>query len=575
MASGAYLPNRWAAKQSILSYVNAICLGRGRLSIMRKRCSLASLALLLAFCSCSQTEQAEEYASGRRGMIARHGDSVAPDSSADGQASEATPAQAPTLQNPGVVTGQKGQRFNPTRRWRQSTAAYGVRQFDSPVGIRRTVAPDALASGTDSTTVQLTGFGEAPQIFQVQTSQDTLLHGAEGTTLWLPANSFVQNDIAVRASVVEVQLREFYTLADILMQQLSTTANMALLETGGMVQLTATANGRPCALKQSAGVEVSFPAPNPQSGMELFYGINKPGHGLDWKPASARRQVQPQDFRAPAYPRGNGGMRRWLRDRVAYTAALAQRLNKTRRPRQLRRLLRRVGRDEQATVVAVVEADFELDAQGRLADVRIIRTSPNDSLPSGAVARAFKKMPRWRPATNGFSQTIRSQMHVQVLFTANRRVLVQYLDWDSNATHRMWAEDQAVLTGRNGQLPGRMETAMYAFPITKLGWINCDRFYNSPDPLITFVAAPNPAASVSLVFKAIRSIMLGHNDLKGNIRFGNVPRGAAATIVAIRQDKTQIFLAVRPVTIGRKTEPALVFHPVTPDELKAEIALLE
>lgn len=450
-------------------------------------------------------------------------------------------------------------------------------QADGEIDTALLITSAAVPPNPDSLTALSVGLMKPVQVFRVQTGQDTLLRGLEGTTVWIPANALVQDKKVLNSRVVEVRLREFYTLADILLQQLSTTSGSALLETGGMVQLTATANGRPCVLKRGAGVEVGFPTNQPKEGMELFNGVSVPGRGLDWKPAVARRswQLRPRAFRAPAYPRGNGGMRRWLRNKVVYTAAMAQHLNEMRRTRRLRRLLRHIGRNERATIVAIVEADFELDAQGQLAKVRITNAEQNDSLLSKTVVQALQKMPRWRPATNGRNQTIRSQMHVQVLFTANRRVMVEYLKWDAIATHRMCNYDQMTVAARNSQPMGGMETAMYAFPVNQLGWMNCDRFINSPGPLIRFVVASSPKAYVSLVFKSIRGIMLGHSDTGSNTLFEHVPRGAAATLVAIRQDGNQTYLATRAVTIGRKTEPGLAFHPVTTAELKDEIAQLE
>ena len=416
------------------------------------------------------------------------------------------------------------------------------------------------------------------QIFRINPDRDTLLVGAAGTAVWVPAQVFAQNGQPLAGVEVQVRLREFYTLTDIVLQRLSTTAGPALLETAGMVQLMATANGQACTLKRGSSLAVSFPTRQVQENMQLFYGVNRPGRSLDWRPAASagERAARERAWRRPMPARGYGGMRGYLQRQVAFTAATAGRLAAQHQPRQVRRWLRHLHRGERRPLVGAVVAAFELSASGQLTDVRLINTT--DAELATAVQQALRGSPRWRPATTSRGLAVRSQLQVEVLFTADQRVLVEHLRWDEGTTKRSYASSltkRQPLTDAQLHTATAQEVAAYVFQTANLGWLNCDQFLLFTGRLIRQrVAAGSAPAEVSLVLKARRSIM-GSSTSSGHIRFERVPEGEAATLVAIRRDPNGFFLAIRDIIIGQQEEPPLAFKPLTANELKAAVDQLE
>jgi len=428
-----------------------------------------------------------------------------------------------------------------------------------------------------------TAYTKPAQVFRIRADQDTLLVGLEGTTVWVPAQVFEQNHLLVGSAEVEVHLREYYTLADMLLQRLSTTAGPVPLETAGMVQLTATAHGQPCTLRQGSSLEVSFPTRQVQENMQLFQGAYKPGHLLDWQPAphQGARTTQERPWRRPLYSRGYGGMREQLRRQVVFTAAMAERCAAQRHSRSMRRWLRHF--DQQVSPVGAVVSTFVLSASGQLTEVRSLTASAPE-LTASVLQALHGSTARWRPALTGQGLAVRSQLTVEVLFTADQRVLVKRLWWNETVTRQLYRADQLKRdTVAARQLQGAalevadylFQTTGYTFQCARLGWLNCDQFINFVSPLIRQrVASASAQTDVSLVLKARRTVLRGGLE-EGCVHFERVPQGEAATLVAIRRDQKQLYLALRDMVISHQLEPALEFRPVTERELKAAIAQLE
>jgi hypothetical protein len=524
---------------------------------------LLGLGLLIGLISCSQKAASE------RAMATVAAGSVA------------VPAKATTL----VLASQGG----PPKKLPVLVGPRHLRQQAAPLiwaAVPQTISDSsgqqlaaASAEAVGGPTLLDTAIAKASQVFRIQAGHDTLLIGEAGTTVWVPAQAFEQQRMPVLSGEVEVQLREFYALSDMLLQGLATTAGPATLETAGMVHLAATANGQVCTLRRGSSLEVGFPTKTLQPDMQLFSGINKPGHTPDWRPVAQPwgRAMRERPWQRPLYPHGYGGMRAYLRRQMLFSAATAQRLEAQHRPRQVRRWLRYLGREQHTPLLGAVVATLELNASGQLTNVWLL--SATDEELATEARRALQKLTtRWRPAATDQGQAVRSELTVDILFTADQRVLVEHLRWDERATRDMYRADQTrrqpptTAQLRDATVP---EAAAYVFRATTLGWLNCDRFLLFSGPLIRQqIALAGPPAAVSLVLKTRRSIVQGE-ERAGKVCFERVPKGEAATLVAIRRNQGQLYLAMSDIVIGQQAAPSLHFQLMTANELKAAVARLE
>ncbi|MBF9143476.1 hypothetical protein [Hymenobacter properus] len=309
------------------------------------------------------------------------------------------------------------------------------------------------------------------QVFRIRPDRDTVLYGSEGTVMRVPAGTFVQGNTrqgTAPEGLVEIKLREFYSMADILLERLSTMAGPRLLETGGMVQLSATtADGRECKLKPGSAFELGFPATRPIDGMQLYNGQSTATRGLNWKLAPqheatkpAKRWISWQYWKKPRFKGGYAVTRHRLSKAIDYDAATAMRLNGYQAPGQLRREMRR--NHKRVPVVGRVNASFELSETGQLNDVYFRSAGPADSALQAAVVQALRRL-KATPASHGVRnnrRATRSLMKVDVRFTADRRVLVDHLRWDQATTISLFrADEERRATGKGRLTDAQLQAA--------------------------------------------------------------------------------------------------------------------
>jgi hypothetical protein len=110
------------------------------------------------------------------------------------------------------------------------------------------------------------------QEWKVSPFSDTVIQGKYGTQLRIPASAFCFADGSKVTTPVEVSLREAVKPEDIVLAGLTTLHNGRVLESGGMIEVTARSNDRELKLNRNAAVDVEIPAAAKQAGMSVFEG---------------------------------------------------------------------------------------------------------------------------------------------------------------------------------------------------------------------------------------------------------------------------------------------------------------
>ena len=104
---------------------------------------------------------------------------------------------------------------------------------------------------------------KTPQVFVINTTRDTILTCFEGTQISIKASSFIEEATGKGPTgPVSFSVEEYYKISDMLRANLSTSSNGKLLETGGMLNLGATANGQKLKLKKEAPIEILLAGSN-------------------------------------------------------------------------------------------------------------------------------------------------------------------------------------------------------------------------------------------------------------------------------------------------------------------------
>lgn len=365
--------------------------------------------------------------------------------------------------------------------------------------------------------------------FIINNSRDTLLHSPEGSSFLVPANSFPGKGEII------ITLREFNTLEDMLGEKLTTTSNGIAIETGGMIHLRATRDGKDVALQRNKSIRWYIPRRDDMDQMQVFYDSQVKGEDvagfINWMPAnsffsasSTTILYQAIDFRD--FPK--------ITEYAARTRGIYYiGPNSVFSRRQVRdTMLARYPKYHKVTIRQI---------KSRRRHNRWLRNKSELTLGDTILIRRDQ-------AVNFRLPIIDTIAHVQ--------------------GSQIPGEYRGQIAGALSQLEDK-----YAIDITRLGWINCDRFYNDPRPKILF-AAEKPAEFSemwsALIFKNRNSIMPA-DVVNNRIQFANIPLNEEVYIVCIGIKNGHSQLVVHKTVTSRdlvKIKP----EPVEPEEIKPLLA---
>jgi len=118
----------------------------------------------------------------------------------------------------------------------------------------------------------------------------------------------------------------------------------------------------------------------------------------------------------------------------------------------------------------------------------------------------------------------------------------------------------------------------YVAKVTSLGWINCDRFWNTPqEELMTFrVKAKN---DVIMVFKDANTMLPGsyYKEQQESVQFEfkHIPKSAEVYLISIVQGEDKQWLAMQSAHTGADNNIELKYEEVSKEEILERLAVLE
>ncbi|MBD0255750.1 MAG: TonB family protein [Cytophagales bacterium] len=390
------------------------------------------------------------------------------------------------------------------------------------------------------------------QSFSLPAGKDTLLTCREGTTLQIPAHAFVSASTGEPVTgPVAFRVKEYYAIGDALLANLSTMTKTEPLETGGMVYLEAVAGGEPCALREGASVRIGFPCREKKEGMQLFNGRREKGT-MRWDAAAQPAPDAPEGpaeetifmvvEQMPEFKGGYGKLKEYVARKLRYPAGAARR-----------------------NVQGTVFVGFEVSRNGEIENTQVLK-GVDPALDAEAL-RLTNGMPPWNPGRQT-GKTVRVRYSLPIRFTLGEGIPM------TNDT--AYADEiSRKMEGPEPERPTLSEVSRYLFSTSRLGWINCDRFWRYDGPSTDYVVTTGNArqVDVKIVFDNMNVIMTGVRQ-NGRYHFGKVPVGQKITVVALKRGNDAYYLAVQQEQVTEGKAPELAFEPVTMQKLKAEMTKL-
>lgn len=146
----------------------------------------------------------------------------------------------------------------------------------------------------------------ASQIFRINSKRDTIIETRQGIVLAVPAGAFKTIKGITANGVVDLEIKEALTAADIMKAGLSTMSNDRLLETGGMFYINAHEGKNNLSIDPEKPLNVNVPVNNAKPDMMLFKGERQENGNINWvEPKPMKRRLSTLDMaKLDLYPDG-------------------------------------------------------------------------------------------------------------------------------------------------------------------------------------------------------------------------------------------------------------------------------
>lgn len=414
-------------------------------------------------------------------------------------------------------------------------------------------------------------FKAKEQVFQWNTNKDTLLTLEKGTKIFLPKGCV---DLIEKNKSVQVKVKECYDISDFIAEKLTTISDKGILETGGMVHVDIDQNGTDLELKKGAEYQIYFPKNGVQkSDMKTFYGSKVENDKIVWNEGkeTTSSKVNINLFDVEGAPEIDTSLidsttcKINVSLRVTYIGynEVKWKINNTNEyfPDFVDKNFKPSEQMRKDFCENLFETEYDLkyNSEGKIIDVKVIKSSTKeyDSI---------------------FIQFLKNAPNIDM--TSMPKMFDDYyslgISW-SNSYH--YDKEEYTEKFRNKYLNfydkpisavNKAELNYYVLNVTKLGWINCDRFWETKDEKIDFIVNSSEELNLNLVFDDIKSIMPATK--KGNSYiFQNVPINRKIKLLGIKFGEGNVQLATSKTVISRNTFALNNFKDFTLTELEKEL----
>lgn len=414
---------------------------------------------------------------------------------------------------------------------------------------------------------------KAPQIIEVNTEKDFTVTCKEGTTLTIPAKSFLDKKTGKLArGKVNLEVTEYYKLSDMLLANLSTKSNDEILETGGMLHLGANKKGAKLKLKSGKRIKIAFNNKGKEN-MQLFNGEAR-SDGVNWRLQNNETksvvEFLEEDVEVsmavieepPLFPGCDE-----MSNRDEIIKCLSDNLSN-----YMRKNYDVSVADDDASLTGIIKmsAYFNINKTGRIDN--IIARAPTKKL-GDEIIRVLESLPVLEPGMQrGKIVSVPFYLPVNISKEGKTKTY-DALEVRSVPKIEMSRDSVRMNTIVKSHPRGRLVN--YAFASANLGWINCDRFVRSKAKKVKVkLKIKDPkGTTVKMVFKSISAI-LPSKKYADEFDFGRVPIGEEVILIAVKKTNDKLFLAKKEMKIKLNPDLSLDFKEVTFKELKSELRSL-
>lgn len=423
--------------------------------------------------------------------------------------------------------------------------------------------------------------------FIIQANEESKLKGKKGTFIYIPAHTFQFEDGTEPKGPITIELKECFSLTDMIFENLQTISEDRILETNGMIYVNAEADGKKLSLKKGKAFVVGFPKNGLDKEMDLFYEFNINDSVKTWvadykffetkSTQESKAQIDSLDMPGVdgyeiEYP---FEMTDDLYDYRFWTSGNTATFFD----------LKLKGSDQ--TIMDYIEnpsnidsinaykfyknnwkADliFYINEKGFMYNFR--SESHSEIKQNDESLKIAKKFLQSAPAfdIHSYGEEVSANWDYYLSISGTR-----FIDW--KRFKQKYRNQYSDYTNQAIQKIDSNALEYYMFSATEMGWINCDRFWDIDDSEKTdFIVKTNKPkeTKIQIIFKDIKSIMNGTYE-NGNLVFKNIPKGKEIKVIGISYSNGKPTLAVAKSFTDSKNFELTNFQEFTLDQLEIEL----
>ncbi len=477
-------------------------------------------------------------------------------------------------------------------------------------------------------------FGELKpltQLFAISPEADHLITGQQGTKVFVPKNSFVQADGTPVTGKVDLALVEVLTVADFVRTNLQTLSHGQPLQSEGMFFLDARSNGQPVNMAQGKELQVEMTNMNwlgASSDARIFTGSHDEAGNINWSEAGTMsRKMVPMPLEVFDYVRWRS--RNFDRRKgEGYWATGPNYILDSFRFKQDRLVNTFIAtREFQRRFWDISSAEFQIGyytcyatktaKKGTIAsdsaltniylnnldkDLWYCDSLAYDYLTSWKGKIEFKKFygeadGEYYNLVDAFKTYYEQRLTVSIVFpegvdfgSDNARQQLAGKGYSEAAIDELmgaYTTRTTYIESRNNK-KGLERLSTNSFSVAKLGWINCDRYYNDPRARETNIMASVyngegfDFVSLALIINGQR-VALNGMPTKGatyaftgkSAPYTKLPIGEKATIVALSYRNKQPYIGMQEITIEEKGNYPIQLEASTAESINTKLAGLK
>ena len=405
--------------------------------------------------------------------------------------------------------------------------------------------------------------------FEINTKENNTIVAQNGTTLIISPNSFIDNDGNIVTNVT-IEIKENFEMSDFILSNLQTIHNDEILESTGMIYLSATdKNGNELLLSENKKIRIQIPQNQLDKNSKIFLGKREEDGTINWaniQEPSKSLIPYPITFLAKIAPW------RCIESDIVnvYEKKFKNNLEFENTLVATKEFTERVACDDEILEIYLNNLDKNLYEVDEMVVQHLIKDS-TDYLNSWI----FKEVPN----PNGGPRTkAQKDAHEWLVNNAIESFHNRINMFKGFAEQKLTKVDTTKIIDTTKIKD--INQAFVSYNTSSLGWINVDIFYNDPksEPIELIAKTNQEVQIINLILKGRNVILNGYekgenlyNFTKDEEGYNKLPKGEKALITAIGYDNGNLTFGKKEIILGKNKTENVDMKKVSATELKEEI----